>query len=95
MIYAIAATAETNRTPFDLPEGETELVAGFHTEYSSMKFALIQMAEYVNIFTVCALGTNLFLGGWHSPLGSPCRRSAPCRSVPSGSSGSSSSSCSS
>jgi NADH-quinone oxidoreductase subunit H len=68
VIYAIAATAETNRTPFDLPEGETELVAGFHTEYSSMKFALIQMAEYVNIFTVCALGTNLFLGGWHSPL---------------------------
>ena len=68
IIYAIAATAETNRTPFDLPEGETELVAGFHTEYSSMKFALIQMAEYVNIFTVCALGTNLFLGGWHAPL---------------------------
>jgi NADH-quinone oxidoreductase subunit H len=68
VIYAIAATAETNRTPFDLPEGETELVAGFHTEYSSMKFALLQMAEYVNIFTVCALGTNLFLGGWHAPL---------------------------
>jgi NADH-quinone oxidoreductase subunit H len=68
VIYAIAATAETNRTPFDLPEGETELVAGFHTEYSSMKFALIQMAEYVNIFTVCALGTNLFLGGWHAPI---------------------------
>ena len=68
VIYAIAATAETNRTPFDLPEGETELVAGFHTEYSSMKFALIQMAEYVNIFTVCALGTNLFMGGWHAPF---------------------------
>ena len=68
IIYAIAATAETNRTPFDLPEGETELVAGFHTEYSSMKFALIQMAEYVNIFTVCALGTNLFMGGWHAPF---------------------------
>ena len=68
IIYAIAATAETNRTPFDLPEGETELVAGFHTEYSSMKFALIQMAEYVNILTVCALGTNLFMGGWHAPL---------------------------
>jgi NADH-quinone oxidoreductase subunit H len=67
VIYAIAATAETNRTPFDLPEGETELVAGFHTEYSSMKFALMQMAEYVNIFTVCALGTNLFMGGWHAP----------------------------
>jgi NADH-quinone oxidoreductase subunit H len=68
IIYAIAATAETSRTPFDLPEGETELVAGFHTEYSSMKFALLQMAEYVNIFTVCALGTNLFLGGWHAPF---------------------------
>jgi NADH-quinone oxidoreductase subunit H len=65
VIYFIAATAEVSRTPFDLPEGETELVAGFHTEYSSMKFALLQMAEYVNMITVAVLCTNLFLGGWH------------------------------
>src|SRR4051812_40510957 len=63
IVYVIAATAEVNRTPFDLPEAETELVAGFHTEYSSMKFALLQMAEYVNMITVAAVGSNLFLGG--------------------------------
>ena len=68
IIYMTAATAEVSRTPFDLPEGETELVAGFHTEYSSMRFALLQMAEYVNMITVAALGTNLFLGGWLSPF---------------------------
>jgi NADH-quinone oxidoreductase subunit H len=68
VVYLIASTAEVNRTPFDLPEAETELVAGFHTEYSSMRFALLQMAEYVNMITVAALGTNLFLGGWLSPL---------------------------
>jgi NADH-quinone oxidoreductase subunit H len=68
LIYFVAATAEVNRTPFDLPEAETELVAGFHTEYSSMKFALIQMAEYVNMITVAALATSLFLGGWHSGI---------------------------
>lgn len=68
LVYLIAATAEVNRTPFDLPEAETELVAGFHTEYSSMKFALMQMAEYVNMITVAALGANLFLGGGTSPL---------------------------
>jgi NADH-quinone oxidoreductase subunit H len=66
IVYFIAAAAEVSRTPFDLPEGETELVAGFHTEYSSMKFALIQMAEYINMITVAVLCTNLFLGGWHS-----------------------------
>lgn len=66
IVYFIAACAEVSRLPFDLPEGETELVAGFHTEYSSMKFALLQMAEYVNMITVAVLGTNLFLGGWHS-----------------------------
>ena len=68
LIYLVAATAEVNRTPFDLPEAETELVAGFHTEYSSMRFALLQMAEYINMITVSALGANLFLGGWLSPV---------------------------
>ena len=66
VVYFIAAAAEVARTPFDLPEGETELVAGFHTEYSSMRFALIQMAEYINMITVSVLATNLFLGGWQS-----------------------------
>jgi NADH-quinone oxidoreductase subunit H len=68
VVYLIAGTAEVSRIPFDLPEGETELVAGFHTEYSSMKFALIQMAEYVNMITVGVLVTHLFLGGWHSGI---------------------------
>jgi NADH-quinone oxidoreductase subunit H len=65
LTYGVAATAEVSRIPFDLPESEAELVAGFHTEYSSMKFALIQMAEYVNMITVSVLAVNLFLGGWH------------------------------
>jgi len=65
LVYFLAATAEVARIPFDLPEGESELVAGFHTEYSSMRFALIQMAEYINMITVAVLATNLFLGGWH------------------------------
>ncbi|MEE8386334.1 MAG: NADH-quinone oxidoreductase subunit NuoH [Dehalococcoidia bacterium] len=68
VIYMIAATAEVSRTPFDLPEAEAELVAGFHTEYASMKFALLQMAEYINMITVAALGSNLFLGGGLSPV---------------------------
>jgi NADH-quinone oxidoreductase subunit H len=67
-VFLVAATAEVNRTPFDLPEAETELVAGFHTEYSSMRFALLQMAEYVNMITASAVGANLFLGGWHSGI---------------------------
>ena len=68
MIFLIAGFAETNRVPFDLPEAETELVAGFHTEYSSMKFAAFFMAEYANMITVASMTTILFLGGWQPPF---------------------------
>jgi len=68
-IYAVAVVGETNRAPFDLPEAESELVGGFHTEYSSFKFAMFFLAEYINIVTVSALATTMFLGGWHAPFG--------------------------
>jgi NADH-quinone oxidoreductase subunit H len=66
LIYLVTMVGETNRLPFDLPEGEGELVGGYHTEYSSLKFALTQLAEYVNMITVSAVATTMFLGGWHA-----------------------------
>ncbi|NIP42020.1 MAG: NADH-quinone oxidoreductase subunit NuoH [candidate division Zixibacteria bacterium] len=69
LVYLVAATAEVNRTPFDLPEAEQELVAGFNIEYSGMKFAMFFLAEFVNMFVVAAIATTLFLGGWWGPFG--------------------------
>ena len=71
LVYITAAIAETNRIPFDLPEGENELVGGYHTEYSSMKFAMFFMSEYANMITVSCLATILFFGGWRGPLFGP------------------------
>jgi len=68
LMYAISTTAETNRSPFDLPEGESELVAGYHTEYSGFKFALFFLGEYLAMFSISGLGATLFLGGWSAPL---------------------------
>jgi NADH-quinone oxidoreductase subunit H len=68
VIYMVAALAETNRPPFDLPEAETELVAGYHTEYSGIKFAMFFLAEYMQMLTISAVGVTLFLGGWHGPM---------------------------
>jgi NADH-quinone oxidoreductase subunit H len=68
LMFAIAATAETNRSPFDLPEGESELVAGYFTEYSGFKFALFFLGEYLGMFSISGLGVTLFLGGWSAPL---------------------------
>ena len=64
----IAATAESNRSPFDLPEGESEIIAGYYIEYSGFKFALFFLGEYLGLFAVSGLGITLFLGGWHAPL---------------------------
>jgi NADH-quinone oxidoreductase subunit H len=69
--YFVSAIAETNRLPFDLPEAENELVAGFHTEYSSMKFGMFFLTEYINMITVSAIATTLFFGGWHGPTFGP------------------------
>jgi|SRR5581483_8477221 NADH-quinone oxidoreductase subunit H len=78
ILYIIAAIAETNRLPFDLPEAETELIAGYYTEYSSIKFAFFFMAEYINIITVCSIAATLFFGGYLSPFsGIPALSSIP------------------
>ncbi|MDF0530225.1 NADH-quinone oxidoreductase subunit NuoH [Tsukamurella sp. 8F] len=68
LVYVVSMVGETNRAPFDLPEAEGELVGGFHTEYSSLKFAMFMLAEYVNMTTVSALATTMFLGGWRAPF---------------------------
>jgi NADH-quinone oxidoreductase subunit H len=68
ILFMIAGTAESNRSPFDLPEGESEIIAGYYTEYSGFKFALFFLGEYLGMFAISGLGITLFLGGWHAPL---------------------------
>jgi len=68
VLYFTAAIAEVNRAPFDLPEGESEIVAGYHIEYSGIKFAMFLLAEYINAFSICAIATTVFLGGWQGPI---------------------------
>jgi NADH-quinone oxidoreductase subunit H len=67
LVFLLAGTAETSRAPFDLPEAEQELVAGYHTEYGGMRFGLYSMSEYINLITLSGLAVTLFLGGWHGP----------------------------
>ena len=67
ILFMIAATAETNRSPFDLPEGESEIIAGYYIEYSGFKFALFFLGEYLGMFAISGLGITLFLGGWSAP----------------------------
>src|SRR6201999_813624 len=68
ILFMVAATAETNRSPFDLPEGESEIIAGYYIEYSGFKFALFFLGEYMGLFAISGLGITLFLGGWHAPF---------------------------
>ena len=68
LLFLVAALAESNRSPFDLPEGESEIIAGYYTEYSGFKFALFFLGEYIGMFAVSGLATTLFLGGWHGPF---------------------------
>jgi NADH-quinone oxidoreductase subunit H len=68
IVFLVAGVAETNRAPFDLPEAETELVAGYHTEYSGMRYGLFAMAEYINLITLSGLAVTLFFGGWGGPV---------------------------
>jgi NADH-quinone oxidoreductase subunit H len=77
LVYFISAVAETNRAPFDVAEGESEIVAGFHVEYSGMAFALFFLGEYMNMILVSALATTMFLGGWLPPLDSPFFNAIP------------------
>jgi NADH-quinone oxidoreductase subunit H len=69
IVYFVSAIAEVNRAPFDLPEAEHELVAGYHTEYSGLKFALFQMSEYIGMIVTSSVATTLYFGGWHGPFG--------------------------
>jgi NADH-quinone oxidoreductase subunit H len=82
IIYVIAGVAETNRAPFDFPEAEQELVAGYNTEYSSVRFALFPQAEYINMATMSAVATDLYLGGWHMPFSRPAMPGDPWYTFP-------------